>query len=170
MKLKQNHTKVSWNINHGIYRRLWDVNNVISNFLMIFCIFRAFLQPKRPIWKIQKNRKNRDFRQNLTFPTNDRYGPTCIYMAKNGPLGSPRHVLGQKTISASFGSLFSKNENFGFFPAKIPKFWQILPKIWRSRPVFGQKILKSHFLWSYLLPNKNAAETSKKWMLCAKKC
>ena len=161
---------MSQNGNHGIYRHLWDVKNVISNFFVIFRIFRAFLQQKWSISKFQKNRKNHDFRQKLTFPTNDRYGPTCIYMAKNWPLGSPKHVFGQKMIFTSFGWLFSKNENFGFFPAKISIFWHFWLEILRSWPVFGQKILKSYFLWSYLLPNKNAVKTSKKWMLCAKKC
>ena len=162
MKFKQNRTKVSWNNNHGIYRHLWDVKNAISNFLMIFCIFRAFLQPKRPIWKIQKNRKNRDFRQNMTFPTNDKYGPTCIYMTKNWPLGSPKRVFKQKIVSASFGSFFSKNEFFWFFPAKIPKFWNFLLKILRSWPISGQKMLGIYFLRSYLFLPKKACDTSEK--------
>ena len=97
LKFKQNLTKVSWNSDHGIYKHLWDVKNAISNFLLIFCIFRAFLQPKRPISKFQKNHKNRDFRQNLTFPTNERYGSICIYMDKIGlwdPLNTFLHHLG----------------------------------------------------------------------------
>ena len=116
---------------------------------MIFRIFHAFLQPKRPISKSHKNRKNHDFRQNMTFPTNERYGLICIYMTENGPLGSQKHIFKQKSFSTSFKIIFTKNQFLRDF-----------------RP----EIFKINLQWLKLFLKKNAALNGLKWRKNHGKC
>ena len=123
--------------NFGV-QRIW-----FKIFSWFFAFFHAFLQPKRPISKFRKNRKNHDFRQNMTFPTNERYGLICIYMTENGPLGSQKHIFKHKSFSTSFRVNFTKNQFLRFFRPKFSKNRPKCPPISGSWPIFGRKFSKS---------------------------